>query len=104
MILHQTELNIRLTFFLFSGVFVTKGDIGTGTILGSAVFNVLFVIGVCALFSGHVSFDDKLTRIPGYISQNFFLSLGSQVILVADCSRSNVIPCCVDSISAGDYG
>ena len=38
-----------------SGVFITKGDIGTGTILGSAVFNVLFVIGVCALFSGHVS-------------------------------------------------
>ncbi|XP_028407139.1 sodium/potassium/calcium exchanger 3-like isoform X2 [Dendronephthya gigantea] len=36
------------------GVFITKGDIGTGTILGSAVFNVLFVIGVCALFSGHV--------------------------------------------------
>ncbi len=34
---------------------MTKGDIGTGTILGSAVFNVLFVIGICALFSGHVS-------------------------------------------------
>lgn len=33
------------------GVFITKGDIGIGTILGSAVFNVLFVLGICALVS-----------------------------------------------------
>lgn len=36
------------------GVFVTKGDIGVGTILGSAVFNVLFVIGVCGIGAGTV--------------------------------------------------
>ena len=29
--------------------FVSKSDIGFGTIVGSAVFNVLFVIGLCAL-------------------------------------------------------
>ncbi|GAB6026031.1 hypothetical protein CHUAL_012241 [Chamberlinius hualienensis] len=34
------------------GVFVAKGDVGTGTIVGSAVFNILFVIGFCALFAG----------------------------------------------------
>ncbi|XP_055329104.1 sodium/potassium/calcium exchanger 4-like [Paramacrobiotus metropolitanus] len=34
------------------GVFVAKGDVGTGTIVGSAVFNVLFVVGTCAFFSG----------------------------------------------------
>jgi len=33
------------------GVFVTKSDIGIGTIVGSAVFNVLFVIGVCAILA-----------------------------------------------------
>lgn len=31
------------------GATVVKNDIGTGTIVGSAVFNVLFVIGTCAL-------------------------------------------------------
>ncbi|XP_022108891.1 sodium/potassium/calcium exchanger 3-like isoform X2 [Acanthaster planci] len=34
------------------GVFISKGDIGIGTILGSAVFNVLFVIGLCGLLAG----------------------------------------------------
>ena len=33
--------------FLCPGVFVAKGDVGTGTIVGSAVFNILFVIGLC---------------------------------------------------------
>lgn len=33
------------------GVFVTHSDIGIGTIVGSAVFNVLFVIAVCALLA-----------------------------------------------------
>lgn len=36
------------------GVFITKGDIGVGTIIGSAVFNVLFVIGVCGIGAGTV--------------------------------------------------
>jgi K+-dependent Na+/Ca+ exchanger-like protein len=31
------------------GAMVVESDIGTGTIIGSAVFNVLFVIGACAL-------------------------------------------------------
>lgn len=43
------------SLFSFLGVFVTKGDIGVGTILGSAVFNVLFVIGVCGIGAGTVS-------------------------------------------------
>ena len=33
----------------FMGRFVSKSDVGFGTIVGSAVFNVLFVIGLCAL-------------------------------------------------------
>jgi len=33
------------------GVFVAFSDVGIVTIVGSAVFNILFVIGMCALFS-----------------------------------------------------
>ncbi|KAM8852606.1 sodium/potassium/calcium exchanger 3 [Synchiropus picturatus] len=33
------------------GVFVTKGDVGIGTIVGSAVFNILCIIGACGIFA-----------------------------------------------------
>lgn len=36
------------------GIFVSYSDVGIGTITGSAVFNILFVIGMCALFSKEV--------------------------------------------------
>ncbi|XP_064601846.1 probable sodium/potassium/calcium exchanger CG1090 isoform X2 [Liolophura sinensis] len=35
-------------------VFIAQDDIGLGTVVGSAVYNVTFVIGVCALFAGMV--------------------------------------------------
>uniref|UniRef100_A0A803Y9D5 Solute carrier family 24 member 4 n=1 Tax=Meleagris gallopavo TaxID=9103 RepID=A0A803Y9D5_MELGA len=37
------------------GVFITHGDVGVGTIVGSAVFNILCIVGVCGLFAGQVS-------------------------------------------------
>lgn len=52
MIQYYFKLFPNLPFI--SGVFVTHGDIGVGTILGSAVFNVLFVIGVCGIGAGTV--------------------------------------------------
>lgn len=36
------------------GTFVTKGDIGVGAVVGSAVFNILAVPAVCGLFGGQV--------------------------------------------------
>ncbi|XP_061900176.1 sodium/potassium/calcium exchanger 3-like isoform X2 [Entelurus aequoreus] len=33
------------------GVFITKGDVGVGTIVGSAVFNILVIIGLCGIFA-----------------------------------------------------
>uniref|UniRef100_A0A452TEP0 Solute carrier family 24 member 4 n=1 Tax=Ursus maritimus TaxID=29073 RepID=A0A452TEP0_URSMA len=36
------------------GVFITRGDVGVGTIVGSAVFNILCITGVCGLFAGQV--------------------------------------------------
>ena len=37
------------------GVFFAKDDIGISGVIGSAVFNIMFVISVCALFGGTVS-------------------------------------------------
>lgn len=34
---------------------MAKGDVGVGTIVGSAVFNIVCVIGVCGLFVNEVS-------------------------------------------------
>ncbi|BFZ01190.1 hypothetical protein BsWGS_04229 [Bradybaena similaris] len=36
------------------GVFFAESDVGVGTIVGSAVFNILFIIGVCGLFAGMI--------------------------------------------------
>ena len=33
------------------GVFISFDDVGIGTIVGSAVFNILFVLSMCAIFS-----------------------------------------------------
>ena len=51
----------KLFFFFFTsswpiylGVFVAKGDVGIGTIVGSAVFNVLVIIGLCAILCDEV--------------------------------------------------
>lgn len=35
----------------FIGTFLSNGSVGFSTIVGSAVFNVLFVIGMCAMYS-----------------------------------------------------
>lgn len=37
------------------GTFITHGDIGIGTIVGSAVFNILAVAAVCGIGAGMVS-------------------------------------------------
>lgn len=36
-------------------MFITHGDVGVGTIVGSAVFNILCIVGVCGIFAGQVS-------------------------------------------------
>ncbi|KAF3850054.1 hypothetical protein F7725_019773 [Dissostichus mawsoni] len=42
------------------GVFITHGDVGVGTIVGSAVFNILCIIGVCGIFAGQFIYDEKI--------------------------------------------
>lgn len=50
-------MELCLINFLFhspTGVFITKGDVGVGTIVGSAVFNILVIIGLSGIFAGQV--------------------------------------------------
>lgn len=41
-------------FAAILGVFIAKSDVGTGTIVGSAIFNILFVIGLCGVCAASV--------------------------------------------------
>lgn len=41
------------------GTFITEGDIGVGTIVGSAVFNILAVASCCGIGAGTVTFKTK---------------------------------------------
>jgi len=52
------------------GVFFAESDVGFGTIVGSAVFNVLFVIGLCAIASGA---DMPLTWWPLFRDCTYYI-------------------------------
>ncbi|KAG7245384.1 hypothetical protein INR49_010834 [Caranx melampygus] len=52
------------------GVFITHSDVRISTIAGSAVFNILFVIGMCALFSREVL---HLTWWPLFRDVSFYI-------------------------------
>lgn len=41
-------------FVNFMGTFITQGDIGVGTIVGSSVFNILMIAAVCGLLTKSV--------------------------------------------------
>lgn len=43
------------------GTFITEGDIGIGTIVGSAVFNILAVAACCGIGAGMVSMTKRVT-------------------------------------------
>uniref|UniRef100_A0A8B9LKK6 Solute carrier family 24 member 4 n=1 Tax=Astyanax mexicanus TaxID=7994 RepID=A0A8B9LKK6_ASTMX len=72
------------------GVFITHGDVGVGTIVGSAVFNILCIIGVCGIFAGQVVlltwwavFRDSLYYTFSVValiavSPNFFMGKGNK--------------------------
>lgn len=61
------------------GVLIAKGDVGTGTIVGSAVFNVLFVIGICGVCSGK---DVPVTWWPLFRDSIFYAFSVVVLILV----------------------
>lgn len=51
-----------------AGVFITKGDVGVGTIVGSAVFNILCIIGVCGIFSLQVQYKGYTQHFCMFVS------------------------------------
>ncbi|XP_045777711.1 sodium/potassium/calcium exchanger Nckx30C isoform X3 [Maniola jurtina] len=67
------------------GVFVSFDDVGIGTIVGSAVFNILFVIGACALFSRTTL---SLTWWPLFRDCTFY---SVSLLVLIYCFRDNVI-------------
>jgi len=71
----------------FMGTFVSKSDVGFGTIVGSAVFNILFVIGACAWFS---SVELELTWWPLFRDTVFYcVALGVLSALFFDKKIQN---------------
>ena len=64
-------------FTSFIGVFIAFSDVGIGTIVGSAVFNVLFVIAACAFASATAL---SLTAWP--LARDFFFYSISLILLV----------------------
>ncbi|XP_077096247.1 sodium/potassium/calcium exchanger 4a isoform X2 [Siphateles boraxobius] len=60
------------------GVFITHGDVGVGTIVGSAVFNILCIIGVCGIFAGQVVY---LTKYAVFRDSTYYIF--SVVALIA---------------------
>ncbi|KAK1793560.1 hypothetical protein P4O66_011929 [Electrophorus voltai] len=84
------------------GVFITHGDVGVGTIVGSAVFNILCIIGVCGIFAGQVVcltkfsvFRDSIYYTLSVValiavSMSSNASLGSTKIIFIGFSRSFV--------------
>lgn len=52
------------------GVFISHSNVGIGTIVGSAVFNILFVIGTCSLLSREIL---NLTWWPLFRDVSFYI-------------------------------
>eukprot|EP00116_Pleurobrachia_bachei_P002338 sb/3462600/ len=61
------------------GVFISQSQVGVGTIIGSAVFNVLFVIGMCAVFSKELL---TLTWWPLFRDVTFY-SIGLTILIIS---------------------
>ncbi|XP_048755616.2 sodium/potassium/calcium exchanger 4-like isoform X2 [Ostrea edulis] len=69
-------------FTALIGVFIAESDVGVGTIVGSAVFNILFIVGVCGLFSGMIV---RLTWYPVLRDSLYYLiSVTALIITIYD--------------------
>ncbi|KAF5895437.1 sodium/potassium/calcium exchanger 4-like isoform X1, partial [Clarias magur] len=64
------------------GVFITHGDVGVGTIVGSAVFNILCIIGVCGIFAGQVVYLTKFSVFRD--SLYYTLSVVALIVFIYD--------------------
>lgn len=67
------------------GVFISFDDVGIGTIVGSAVFNILFVLSMCAIFSKSVL---ELTWWPLFRDVSFYSVI---LITLVICFKDSTI-------------
>lgn len=80
-------------FVNFVGTFVTNGDIGLGTIVGSSVFNILVIAGVCGIFTQPVRTIHHLScSSASHIVFFVFAYFADQTGLVAGDQRHSVVP------------
>lgn len=65
------------------GVFISQDDIGTGTILGSAVFNLIFIPAICA-FAAHF-FCSQVARVSKFaiLRDSIFYLVTTTVLLLS---------------------
>ena len=64
------------------GVIIAKSDVGTGTIVGSALFNVLFITAVCALAAQSIM---KIDWYPLSRDSIFYLiSVSVLLVVISD--------------------
>ncbi|XP_072373039.1 sodium/potassium/calcium exchanger 2-like isoform X2 [Scyliorhinus torazame] len=80
------------------GVFISHSNVGIGTIVGSAVFNILFVIGMCAVFSKEIL---HLTWWPLFRDVSFYII---DLILLIIFFRNNTIVWWESVILLSAYG
>jgi len=70
----------------FMGTFVSKSDVGLGTIIGSAVFNILIIIGATAIVVGEPM---QLDWKP--LGRDVFFYCGAVILLIAFVAADNLI-------------
>jgi len=70
----------------FMGTFISKSDVGLGTIIGSAVFNILVIIGATAIVVGETM---QLDWKP-LVRDNLFY-MGSVILLILFVAPDNLI-------------
>lgn len=75
------------------GTFITEGDIGVGTIVGSAVFNILAVAACCGIGAGMVRSLSVLKRDLGseLIKRLYLSAQSSQVFSTQELETSSDI-------------
>ncbi|OWF56023.1 hypothetical protein KP79_PYT16868 [Mizuhopecten yessoensis] len=63
-------------------VFIAKDDIGLGTVVGSAVYNVMFVISMCALLAGMVVYLNWWPLVRDCVF--YLLSVAALALVILD--------------------
>ncbi|OTF83052.1 hypothetical protein BLA29_003000 [Euroglyphus maynei] len=82
------------------GVFISKDDIGTGTILGSAVFNIIFIPAVCSFASYFCSNQQaNVSKFSIIRDSIFYLITVTTLLLVLKDNFVDWFVCLIESLA-----